>query len=54
LLLFVGYEIWCVVLHGMLTPISKAGGGTLLPRFFVIGVMRDLLDGVKKVPSEGR
>ncbi len=28
-LLFVGYEIWCVVFHGMKTPRSKVGGGSL-------------------------
>jgi hypothetical protein len=35
-LLFVGYGIWCVVLHGMLAPRLEVGGGTLLPRFSLL------------------
>jgi hypothetical protein len=35
-LLFAGYGIWCVVLHGMLALGSEVGGGTLLLRFFLV------------------
>jgi hypothetical protein len=34
-LLFVGYGIWCVVLHGMLALRSEVNGGTLFFRFFL-------------------
>jgi hypothetical protein len=34
--LFVGYGIWCVVFHGMPTPISKVGGGSLLLGFSLL------------------
>jgi hypothetical protein len=34
-LLFTGYGIWGVVLHGMLMPISNVGGGALLPKFIL-------------------
>jgi hypothetical protein len=39
-LLFVGYGIWGVFLHGMSTPKSDVSGGTLLPRFFLFGGAR--------------
>lgn len=32
-LLFVGYGIWCVVLHGMSTPKLEVDGGTLFQDF---------------------
>jgi len=35
-LLFVSYGIWCVSLHGMLTPRSKVGGEVLFPRFSLV------------------
>ncbi len=34
---FVGYEIWGVVHHGMSTPRSNVGGGTLFLRFHLFG-----------------
>jgi hypothetical protein len=34
-LLFAGYKIWDVVLHGMLAPISNIDGGALLPGFLL-------------------
>jgi hypothetical protein len=36
-LLFAGYGIWGVVLHGMLVPRSDAGGGALFLRFLLFG-----------------
>jgi len=33
-LLFICYEIWFIVLHGMLAPRSNIGDGTLLSRIF--------------------
>jgi hypothetical protein len=35
-LLFAGYGIWCVILHGMPMPKSKVGGGALLGFFLVV------------------
>jgi hypothetical protein len=35
-LLFVGYGIWCVVLHGMLAPKLKVDGGTLFFGFSLV------------------
>jgi len=35
-LLFAGYGIWCVVLHGMPMPKLKIGGGVLLLGFSLV------------------
>jgi hypothetical protein len=35
LLLFASYGIWCVVIHGILAPKSKVGGGTMFHGFFL-------------------
>jgi hypothetical protein len=36
-LLFIGYGIWGVVLHGVLAPRLDVGGGTLLLGFLLFG-----------------
>jgi hypothetical protein len=35
-LLFVGYGVWCVVLHGMPTPKLEVGGEVLLLGFSLV------------------
>jgi hypothetical protein len=44
-LLFVGYEVWFVVLHGVLAPRSRIGDGALLPRFSFMLEMRMVQNG---------
>jgi hypothetical protein len=53
LLLFIGYGIWGVVLHGMLDPRSNASGGTLLLEFILFGDAC-LLTAKKKAIGERR
>jgi len=47
LLLFASYGTWCVVFHGMLTPISIVGGGALLLGLFWLCDEMRLLNGRK-------